>query len=261
MISTSNKIFIHSPCDENWDAMSKTDIGKLCLKCDKEVVDFTSFSEYDFLEYFKNPSNHGGCGRFYNTQIQNTIIHIDLNRKYPKWKVFLIAFLICFGQQLYNIEVVYSQQSLIDTTYISPVEIDGTQKIEKDSTNISIDSEMSVSLVEKDSLQLKVSVEDTLISLSELNEIILINSIIVMGDFRLAPPKKNFLDSLLEAQLEIKQIVDFTKEDTTSDILIIDDLALNTNSEDNSPEKDKKETNQMPYDILLTEETIFRKRD
>ncbi|MGH1339820.1 MAG: hypothetical protein ACRBFS_27115 [Aureispira sp.] len=60
---------IQNPCDENWEAMTPTEQGRFCQSCQKEVVDFTSFSLPDIKLYIEQ---HTGelCGNFEETQME-----------------------------------------------------------------------------------------------------------------------------------------------------------------------------------------------
>lgn len=64
-------ITIPKPCSENWENMSPTEQGRHCFSCEKEVVDFTRFSEQELLQYFSQPKTNEQkiCGRFNQTQL------------------------------------------------------------------------------------------------------------------------------------------------------------------------------------------------
>lgn len=62
------KLNIPEPCSEDYLKMSATERGRFCRSCKKEVIDFTSLSEYQILEVFRN-SNSKVCGRFQPDQL------------------------------------------------------------------------------------------------------------------------------------------------------------------------------------------------
>ncbi len=64
-------ITIPKPCSENWENMSLTQKGRHCFSCEKEVVDFTRFSDQELLQYFSQPKTNEQkiCGRFNQTQL------------------------------------------------------------------------------------------------------------------------------------------------------------------------------------------------
>lgn len=63
------KIHIPKPCHENWDKMSTIDKGKHCNTCQKSVVDFTSMSGNEIIEYLNSKKNERVCGRFLTSQV------------------------------------------------------------------------------------------------------------------------------------------------------------------------------------------------
>lgn len=61
------EIQIAEPCHENWDIMSLAEKGRFCDVCSKVVVDFTSYSDAQLIEYFskrKDRKSERLCGRF-----------------------------------------------------------------------------------------------------------------------------------------------------------------------------------------------------
>ena len=56
------QIAVPKPCHENWNSFTKTSNGGFCSSCQKEVIDFTSWSDERLKLYFKNLS-HNTCGQ------------------------------------------------------------------------------------------------------------------------------------------------------------------------------------------------------
>jgi hypothetical protein len=63
------KLAIPAPCHEKWNSFVKTDLGGFCGSCQKEVIDFTGWSEDRLKAYFKKPSINA-CGRFKQEQLK-----------------------------------------------------------------------------------------------------------------------------------------------------------------------------------------------
>lgn len=65
------KISIPSPCHENLSLMDKTENGKFCLSCQKEVIDFTKMSDAEIVLYFdkKKSGETKVCGTFRADQV------------------------------------------------------------------------------------------------------------------------------------------------------------------------------------------------
>jgi hypothetical protein len=102
-------ISIPTPCFEDWDNMTPQEKGRHCMKCNKVVVDFTSMSDDELLNYIKN-SKEGVCGRVKDTQIHQSTPTYKIPQKL---KVFLYSLAMAF---LINIPLDTFAQTNIDTT-------------------------------------------------------------------------------------------------------------------------------------------------
>lgn len=60
-------------CHEDWNSMLPDQQGKFCLSCQKQVVDFTTMSDRQLIEFFKT---HKGstCGRLNSEQLDRDIL-------------------------------------------------------------------------------------------------------------------------------------------------------------------------------------------
>ncbi len=98
------KIQINEPCHENWNEMSATAKGKFCEVCSKNVVDFTSYSDDQLIEYFSNRKNGYSerlCGRFNAEKVivpQKIEVHETSYYQLKKgWERFLWLLLVSLG--------------------------------------------------------------------------------------------------------------------------------------------------------------------
>lgn len=78
----SYSIAVPQPCDEDWNEMTPRGCGRFCAACEKTVVDFTSFSDEDFVAYFKK-NGINTCGRFSSHQFALEIPWLDTNQQQP----------------------------------------------------------------------------------------------------------------------------------------------------------------------------------
>ncbi len=61
------------PCSENPQNMLKTENGKFCFACSKNVIDFTQMTDNEIIQFLsKNSENQ--CGTFKKTQIDRVLI-------------------------------------------------------------------------------------------------------------------------------------------------------------------------------------------
>lgn len=71
MINKIN-ITVPEPCGEKWNAMTNSEKGKFCALCQKNVIDFTSFTDREILNYYN--LNSKICGRFNSDQLNRNLI-------------------------------------------------------------------------------------------------------------------------------------------------------------------------------------------
>lgn len=65
-------ITVKKPCTEKFKSFMKTEKGGFCASCEKEVIDFTSMSSSEMIDYLcKNSTNT--CGRFKTSQLN--VVH------------------------------------------------------------------------------------------------------------------------------------------------------------------------------------------
>lgn len=60
---------VPKPCHENWNTFTPTQKGKFCGACQKEVIDFTNWTDDEIKHYFKS-STTSTCGRFKQPQLK-----------------------------------------------------------------------------------------------------------------------------------------------------------------------------------------------
>ncbi len=99
------RISINEPCHENWLAMTPSEKGAFCGKCQIDVVDFSGKTPKEVKFILEANVGKHLCGRFKKTQLH------DLNASYLEWdnqsaktfqSKFLYACLIVFGMTLFS---------------------------------------------------------------------------------------------------------------------------------------------------------------
>jgi len=84
---------IPTPCHEKWDQFTPTQKGRFCGSCQKEVIDFTTWSEEQIKEYFATrPAST--CGRFAPYQLTTYKTWIPTNSKQQSRWAAALAFIL-----------------------------------------------------------------------------------------------------------------------------------------------------------------------
>jgi TonB-dependent SusC/RagA subfamily outer membrane receptor len=90
---------IPEPCHESWQKMSPTEQGRFCNACAKEVIDFSSMTDQQVLNYFTTASNEKICGRVLSTQLDNPIVRPVQPKKRLFWYWnYLVMFFMFFSK-------------------------------------------------------------------------------------------------------------------------------------------------------------------
>lgn len=111
------KLTVPEPCHEKWAEMSESEKGRFCMSCQKDVVDFTTYTDEQVLDYFSHASGKQ-CGRFYKTQLQRTIVPVRTVERPSILQFFLGSVLALFSSK-----TVFAQgMPISDTIIISKTE-------------------------------------------------------------------------------------------------------------------------------------------
>jgi len=63
-------ISVKKPCSENFKNFKKTEAGGFCNSCKKDVIDFTTMTEAELINYFSKKNSSNTCGRFKSSQLK-----------------------------------------------------------------------------------------------------------------------------------------------------------------------------------------------
>ena len=132
MSRPSIHISIPKPCHEQWDSMTATGQGAFCQSCQTEVIDFSTMTDREVVEYLSK--NKTGCGRFRNDQLNTKLSIPSVENGMFKWRALLLGILPFFGaktleavpqQKTYSLiqSINYNEQPT-DTAQIKPQAID-----------------------------------------------------------------------------------------------------------------------------------------
>lgn len=91
------QLSIPKPCSEKWNEMTPIEKGRFCSVCERNLIDFTHFSDDELLSFVKN-NNHKICGRFTKNQLDRKIESTSISEnkiiQYSKVAGFVLPSLI-----------------------------------------------------------------------------------------------------------------------------------------------------------------------
>jgi hypothetical protein len=90
------QLSIPEPCHQNWDNMNPTEQGRFCNACAKQVVDFSTMSDTQVLNYFTTLKDEKVCGRAYPDQLERAITMPAAPKKRLFWYWNYITMLFLF---------------------------------------------------------------------------------------------------------------------------------------------------------------------
>ena len=79
------QISIPEPCHEDWQQMTPTQQGRFCNACAKEVIDFSTMSDIQVLNYFTKITHEKICGRALPEQLDRAISRLEPPKKRLFW--------------------------------------------------------------------------------------------------------------------------------------------------------------------------------
>lgn len=104
--------------------MTPTAAGRFCYSCNKEVIDFSILSDEEIKNYFIANAGKPTCGHFRKTQLERITIQLPsyfFRKKIPAWQKYLVVFLICFGSNLFSVDVTVGNNQGLYAQTLEPV--------------------------------------------------------------------------------------------------------------------------------------------
>lgn len=91
------QLSISEPCHENWQQMTPTDQGRFCNACAKEVIDFSTMTDLQVLNYFTNLTHEKVCGRALPEQLDRAISRpVEPKKKLFWYWNYMVMFFMFF---------------------------------------------------------------------------------------------------------------------------------------------------------------------
>ncbi|WP_082893406.1 carboxypeptidase-like regulatory domain-containing protein [Rufibacter ruber] len=90
MTSRRLTLTVPQPCQQSWADMTPHSQGRYCPSCQKTVVDFTSMTDADVVEWFAKQKGET-CGRFKENQLNRELVAISLPQRKWAWRAALLG--------------------------------------------------------------------------------------------------------------------------------------------------------------------------
>lgn len=169
------KIQIPKPCHENWNAMNPQQKGRFCGSCQKVVIDFTTMSNSEIVNHFKDYKGNT-CGRFYETQLNTNLVSLKPQKSTFWSKLIAASFTLFF----------FSNQSYSQNTNLKTEVIESNQS-DKNEDNLNETSTNNYFKIKGKVIDSsKNSISDALVSIQGTNHSILTDT---NGNFELSITK------------------------------------------------------------------------
>lgn len=125
---------VNSPCTEDWNKMSKTERGRFCSHCTKEVINFSELTDEEIFKIINN-SSAKLCGRLSEDQLDRTISIKSKRYNFSFSKFFAGLFLLGltktnegFGKQVKNKIIAIQSAKIEKSGYIEDLARDTSLK-------------------------------------------------------------------------------------------------------------------------------------
>ncbi|WP_375559987.1 hypothetical protein ACE193_20055 [Bernardetia sp. OM2101] len=119
------KIQIPKPCHEDLNTMSPVERGLFCGSCQKVVIDFSSMTDAEIVDYFKKIGSQKTCGLFSTTQVNRTLQPQKEKTETPRRRFFF--------KELAAASVAFFLTSTTAKSQNDTTQVEYNQKIETDS--------------------------------------------------------------------------------------------------------------------------------
>lgn len=108
--TSTYRLNIEKPCEEQWDGMRKNDCGRFCQLCQKTVIDFTMMSDREIIQFIENHKDESICGRVANVDLNRDLIQREFVPK-NTWK-FKVVSCIVFLSTIFSSKL-FAQKKIV----------------------------------------------------------------------------------------------------------------------------------------------------
>jgi len=79
-MSNKYQIAIPDPCQEDWDGMQATSLGRYCKSCEQNIQDYSKMSDNELVQLLISDKPH--CGNFDEAQLDR-MLQLDRRNLLP----------------------------------------------------------------------------------------------------------------------------------------------------------------------------------
>jgi len=87
MKKKSIKLSINEPCHEDWGKMSPNEQGRFCDSCAKPVIDFSTSTDLEIIQFLDSHKGQKTCGRFKATQLERPMNRPFVDKAYSNFSL------------------------------------------------------------------------------------------------------------------------------------------------------------------------------
>ncbi len=123
-METKTSLRIEKPCHENWNNMLPEEQGKFCSKCAKTVMDFTTKTTDEIVDFFKHRNFETACVRTRSELLDPLPAQLRLKQRLARFAYLLY---LAFGSILFSCNTPGSTNTLGIVSTVSETARDETQ--------------------------------------------------------------------------------------------------------------------------------------
>ena len=125
-MNNGTSLHIPTPCNEDWNKMTPTAIGKFCDGCSKQVIDFSMMSDQQILNYISQQPGKL-CGRFSPDQLARPLVETKMSRKRSWWLAMALPFTLLFQKSFGQTKSKHIKQQM--QTFAKPSPLTGDVEV------------------------------------------------------------------------------------------------------------------------------------
>lgn len=148
MKKKSVKISIAEPCHADWSEMTPNEQGKFCASCAKPVIDFSSSSDMEIVQFLNAHKGQKTCGRFKANQLDRPMTQYTYQSSYSQFNLRAVMMGATLASML-GLESCRSEEPILMG------DVAATEQVESKTSNVTTENStaQAATLVTDDTLE------------------------------------------------------------------------------------------------------------